>query len=53
LWGSHDSNDAWWGLIPAGLGIAYLLSAWWDRRERARAPTGEETAGAERAHSDR
>jgi len=36
LWGTHD-EDAWWGLVPVAVGIAYLLSY---VVERARPPQG-------------
>jgi uncharacterized protein DUF6249 len=34
LWGTHD-NDYWWGLVPAAVGVAYLITFLVERgRER-------------------
>jgi hypothetical protein len=33
LWG-EGLTDFWWGLVPAGLGVAYLLSAFLEFREQ-------------------
>lgn len=37
-------RDGWWGLIPAGIGVAYLLTYWIDpgRTARASAPNGSQ-----------
>jgi hypothetical protein len=26
LWGSGERRDAWWGLVPVGVGLAFVLS---------------------------
>jgi hypothetical protein len=32
-------RDGWWGLLPAGIGVAYLLTYWIDPGRGARAPS--------------
>lgn len=36
LWGTGD-RDGWWGLVPAGWGLALLLSSLLEKQEQARA----------------
>jgi len=39
LWGSGERRDAWWGLVPVGVGLAFVLSY---LIERGRPPQPEE-----------
>lgn len=41
LWASGE-RGAWWGLVPAGWGVALLLAGLLERRETARASAGSE-----------
>jgi hypothetical protein len=48
LWrsGDADAGEFWWGLLPVGLGLAYLLAAFLEAREQrhsAAAPPDGET----------
>lgn len=38
LWGGggDGSTTFWWGLVPIGLGVAFLLAAWFEARESHR-----------------
>ncbi len=40
LWGTKDP-DAWWALVPAGWGLALLLSSFLESRERAAQSRGD------------
>jgi hypothetical protein len=31
---AHHNRDAWWGLVPASVGLAYLLSYWFAARDQ-------------------
>jgi uncharacterized protein DUF6249 len=35
-------RDGWWGLIPAGIGVAYLLTYWVDPGRGTRAPSASQ-----------
>ncbi len=38
LWGTHN-NNAWWGLVPSAVGVAYLLAYWVERRRPPQGPS--------------
>lgn len=35
MWGSGERNGWWWGLVPAGLGLALLISSRFEAQEKA------------------
>ena len=43
LWGSGAGAVSWWGLVPAGLGLALLLSSRFEARDKASATTASDT----------
>jgi len=48
LWGSGRVGAWWWGLVPVGLGIAFLLAAFLEAREQAASPGREAPTAPER-----